>query len=215
MKQTLTVLLLLLATTMSAERFKILNLSDKAILVDGKPAKKGMEMTDKSVVTWPQTGQRAALSIVSLETGKVYLLPDKMHERKAKTVAEILVSSNKVSTQGPGTQSSELILRERLRNIFAEEYDLFEPIRVACDEDLTRDGKFFVTYEYGEASITKDLMAEGGFVVIDRSLFLVDGQKLEPRDVELNIFYQINGETRPIVAKGWVKINLYPMPLEE
>lgn len=107
-----------------------------------------------------------------------------------------------------------MLLRERLRTLFAEEYDLFEPVRVECDGDLLKDGRFFVTYDYGEASITKDLATDGGAIVIDRSIFSVDGQELEPRDVEVNIFYQAASEKRPIAVKPWVRINVYPAPLD-
>ena len=64
------------------------------------------------------------------------------------------------------------------------------------------------------SKLTKRLKSSEQDVIIDMSLFTVDGEQLEPRDLTLSIEY-INEDTgMTVLAKEGVELSVYPKTLD-
>ena len=70
-----------------------------------------------------------------------------------------------------------------------------------------------ITYEYGDTRLTKKLSHSGKNVIIDTSIFNVDEEKLEPRDVMLTIDY-FNEDTGETIYVKDVEISYIPNQID-
>ena len=86
----------------------------------------------------------------------------------------------------------------------------------AVKEGIALDDKrhFEATYDYGDTRLTKPLKQKGRVLILDKSIFEVDGKQLEPRDIIISIDYITADSPIPTLAKEKVDIIYIPDVLE-
>lgn len=99
---------------------------------------------------------------------------------------------------------------DQLDKIFDNSYELLDSIHISTTIKMDDSHYFQVEYQYGDTKLTKKLRHEGSDIIIDRDLYHVDGETLEPRDLSLTIVY-IDDPLRPaIFVKD--KVEIYNIP---
>ena len=110
-------------------------------------------------------------------------------------------------------ENTEPTLFDKLAKTFEDQYDLLDSVIVETQVDLSAKRYFQITYEYGDTRLTKKLSHSGKNIIIDTSIFNVDEEKLEPRDVMLTIDY-INDDTGETIFVKDVEISFIPNQLD-
>lgn len=150
--------------------------------------------------------------MVDKKTKVRYLLVSKPTAPREETIGEILTRIGNLSTHGDGTELTSIF--DKLVNDIKDSYDLMDSIEISTDLVVTDKSYFLGSYQYGDTYLSKPLKYEGRNLIIDLSLFNVDGKELEPRDIELNIDY-VNGTTgQTIFIKKDIEITIIPEDLE-
>ena len=67
-----------------------------------------------------------------------------------------------------------------------------------------------MTYKYGDATITKKLAQKDKAVIFDKSLFVIDGKALDPKDVTMSIDYVDGASGLVIFVKDNIKLFVFP-----
>lgn len=175
-----------LTLSLRAQTYKILQMNDADVVVDGRRVRVGNTLYDKSVIRWGK--ERQAMKVVCLENKKMYNLVSYSLNQNNRSIADIIVRTRHLSTHDQ--VGKKLGFATRLRRLFESEYVLWDAIMVPTDSIEFSDVRYLsATYEYGDAKVSKRLEVRDGFIVIDRSIFYVDGQQLVPRDIQLNVEY--------------------------
>ena len=84
-------------------------------------------------------------------------------------------------------------------------------IAIHSDVELSDKSYFQVSYDYGDTKLTKKLKNSGQNVIIDKSLFLIDGEQLEPRDITLSIDYVDENTGFVVFIKDGILLSIYPL----
>ena len=193
-----------------ASNYKVLYLNCQKISINGKPVKVGATFTDKAIIKW--TAERQAMKVIDTETNKRYLFVAKLAHGAEQTPYDILTRNRHLSTHDDGANTKNDILK--LKTSIANEYYLMDSIELPTNLKVDSWHYFLVTYQYGDTKLTKKLGHTDKNIIIDKSIFFVDGEKLEPRDITLSISY-VDGEPEtPIFIKGRIGIVVIPDILE-
>jgi hypothetical protein len=134
-----------------------------------------------------------------------------------KTGMEALISSKRLSTNDfMDTSDAPKTIYEKLGSVFESQYDLLDAIELPADVELNDKCYFQATYKYGDTMLTKKLKSKNGnTVILDKSIFEVDGKKLGPRDIILSIEYVNTEAGMPIFVKDGIEVTYIPDNLEE
>lgn len=189
-----------------ATNYKILYLNSNKVSINGKPAKVGAVFNEKSTIRW--TEDRQAIKAIDMATNKRYLFVAKISEGAEQTAFDILTRNKRLSTHDDATEVNSKI--EKLKMNIDNEYDLMDSIELPTDLKIDDSHYFLGTYQYGDTKLIKKLKHSDGNIVIDKCIFFVDGEKLDPRDIVLSISY-VDGTTEATkFIKGRIKITLIP-----
>lgn len=182
MKRLLSVMLLSLGLNMAnADNYKVLLVNDASLKYkNGKTVKVGDVFKSAEDIDWQKDKQ--AIKTFDMTTKKQVMFLGKKYVRKSGSDA--LTGQKFLSTHAMGDT-----IQARLAGVFANEYNLLDSVMVDTEMELNEKSFFQATYNYGDAKITKRLSHEKGIVIIDRSIFTIGDQKLEPRDIYLSIDY--------------------------
>ena len=192
---------------LSADNYKVILVNDANLkFTNGKLVHKGDVFSDVKDIAWEK--EKQAVKVINMSTKKPMLFVGK--EWVKNTGVSVLYSESGLSTHDGGDGTSELTLYERLRPIFAEEYNMLDSVEVDTDLDLTGGNHFQATYKYGDATITKPLPQKDKAVIFDKSLFVIDGKELEPKDVTLSIDYIDGASGLVIFVKDNIKLFVFP-----
>lgn len=198
----------------SADNYKVLFVNDASLTYNnGKKVKVGDTFTDVGTIKWQKDKQ--AVKVFNLTTKKQMLMLGKQYMRKAGMDA--LISSNRLSTNDfMDTSDAPKTIYEKLGGVFDSQYDLLDPIELPAEVELNDKCYFQATYKYGDTMLTKKLKSKNGnTVILDKSIFEVDGKKLGPRDVVLSIEYVNNDSGLPIFVKDGIEVTYIPDVLTE
>jgi len=132
---------------------------------------------------------------INLSTKKQTLFVGKNWMKK--TGIDALLHHRHLSTHDEVVEGAEDTLYDKLARTFEDQYDLLDSISVETVVPLSEESYFQIAYDYGDTRLSKKLSHKGQNVIIDMSLFHVDNEKLEPRDIKLTIDYVdgTNGQT--------------------
>jgi hypothetical protein len=208
-------LLLLLSLTlginqMKADSFKVLFVNDATLkYVNGKNVKVGDIFSNVQDIQWEKDKQ--AVKAINMTTKKQTLFVGKSWIKK--TGLDALLHHRHLSTHDELNENTEPTLFDKLAKTFEDQYDLLDSVIVETQVDLSAKRYFQITYEYGDTRLTKKLSHSGKNIIIDTSIFNVDEEKLEPRDVMLTIDY-INDDTGETIFVKDVEISFIPNQLD-
>ena len=204
------VLLLLLSIGISyvhADSFKVLFVNDASLkYTNGKAVKVGDTFKSAEDINWQKDKQ--AIKVFDLTTKKQMIFLGK--EWKRKSGFDALISQKRLSTnEAAGLPEDQ---KDPFMDIFEDEYLLLDPIEIPVKESIVLDENnlFEVTYDYGDTRLTKPLKQKGHSVILDKSLFTVDGKELEPRDITISIDYISADSPVPTLAKDKIVVTYIP-----
>ena len=208
------VLLLLLSLGISyvhAGNFKVLFVNDANLkYTNGKVVKVGDTFKSAEDINWQKDKQ--AIKVFDLTAKKQMIFLGKEWTRKSGLDA--LVSSKHLSTnEAAGLPEDQ---QDPFMGIFEDEYLLLDPIEIPVKESIVLDEKshFEATYDYGDTRLTKPLKQKGHAVILDKSIFAVDGKELEPRDITISIDYISADNPIPTLAKEKIEVTYIPDVIE-
>lgn len=208
------VLLLLLSIGISyvqADNFKVLFVNDASLkYTNGKAVKVGDSFKSVEDINWQKDKQ--AVKVFDLTTKKQMIFLGK--ECKRKSGLDALISQKRLSTnEAAGLPEDQ---KDPFMDIFEDEYLLLDPIEIPVKESIVLDEKshFEATYDYGDTRLTKPLKQKGHTVILDKSIFAVDGKKLEPRDITISIDYISADSPIPTLVKENIVVTYIPYVIE-
>ncbi len=206
-------LLLLMVTTTSAEKLRILFLNYPHVWINGKPMKEGdmFELNQNTVIIWEKDKQ--AMKVLDIDTFKRYLIVANPAMGKKESGLEILTRIKRLSTEDE-SDDHNLVSFEQLERIIQKEYYLMDSIAIPTPITVNEHNYFRCSYKYGDTWISKRLKHENGMIIIDKSIFNVDNKIIPPRDIFLSIEYVVKTSVNPIAIKGNVKITIIPEKIE-
>jgi len=199
-----------------ADNYKVLFVNDTHLrfvksINHGKKVERGDLFSDVKDILWEQ--EKQAVKVINTKTMKQSLLVGKYWVKKSGIDA--LIHERHLSTHKKNDESAQDTLSyENLPFIFDEEYDLLDSIEINANAILPSTGYFRATYEYNDTIITKKLASEENTIVIDTTLFNVDGECIEPRDIIVSIDFVDTEKGITIFVKDNISINVYPAKLE-
>ena len=197
------VLFLLLSLGISfvhAGNFKVLFVNDASLkYTNGKVVKVGDTFKSAEDINWQKDKQ--AIKVFDLTAKKQMIFLGKEWTRKSGLDA--LVSSKRLSTN-------------EAAGLLEDEYLLLDPIEIPVKESIVLDDKshFEATYDYGDTRLTKPLKQKGHTVILDKSIFAVDGKELDPRDITISIDYISADSPIPTLAKEKIEVTYIPDVIE-
>ncbi|SHK33512.1 hypothetical protein [Xylanibacter ruminicola] len=198
----------------SADNYKVLFVNDASLTYNnGKAVKVGDTFTNVDAIKWQK--EKQAIKVFNLTTKKQMLMLGKQYMRK--TGMEALISSKRLSTNDfMDTSDAPKTIYEKLGSVFESQYDLLDPIELPADVELNDKCYFQATYKYGDTMLTKKLKSKNGnTVILDKSIFEVDGRQLGPRDITLSIEYVNKDAGLPIFVKDGIEVTYIPTNLNE
>ena len=197
------VLLLLFSIGISyvyAGKFKVLFVNDASLkYTNGKVVKVGDTFKSAEDINWQKDKQQMIF------LGK---------EWTRKSGFDALVSQKRLSTnEAAGLPEDQ---KDPFMDIFEDEYLLLDPIEIPVKESIVLDenNHFEATYDYGDTRLTKPLKQKGHTVILDKSLFSIDGKELEPRDITISIDYISADSPIPTLAKEKIVVTYIPDVIE-
>lgn len=205
-------LLLLLSLPMAADNYKILYMNYPQLTIDGKPAKVGTTFTDKSVIKWAKL--RQAIKVINLKSKRQSMMVARDLNEKGLSVIDILTKTRHLSTHDRYDNGKPQSIYDQLESIFQSSYELMDSVHIPTTMKMDDSHYFQVEYQYGDTKLIKQLKYEGSDIILDKSLFNVDGEVLEPRDLSLTIVY-VDDPSRPsIFVKDNVEVFIVPVSIE-
>lgn len=207
-------LLLLLALGISyanAGNYKVLFVNDASLkYTNGKAVKVGDTFKSADDINWQK--EKQAVKAFDMSTKKQLILLGREWTRQGGLGA--LVNNKRLSTHDAAGLPPDQ--QDPFSGIFDDEYLLLDPIEIPVKESIVLDenSHFEVTFDYGDTRLTKPLKQIGHKLLLDKSIFEVDGKKLEPRDITISIDYITADSPIPTLAKETVDIIYIPDVLE-
>lgn len=208
----LILLFAILSLPLKADKYKILYMNYPRLTIDGKEARVGTTFTDQAVIHWARL--RQAIKVINLKTKRQSMLVARDLNEKGLSVIDILTKTRHLSTHDRFGNDKPLSIYDQLENIFQDSYNLLDSIHIPTSMKMDSTHYFQVEYQYGDTKLIKQLPHEGSNIVLDRTLFNVDGEILEPRDLLLTIVY-VDDPSRPsIFVKDNVELFIVPEHIE-
>jgi hypothetical protein len=158
------------------DSLKIMFLNPEPVKIGGKDYRKGDSFLSSEK---PELLPNQVLKVFDATTNKPRIFTKELLVKSGnKTVWEYLTDSKRLSTRDP----------------FNRTFGLFE--RIALKGELPTDNThyYYVSYEYQGEQINKRLPTDSTNIVLDRSIFTIDGKAQTPFDTKLQLSYY-NAET--------------------
>ena len=194
-----------------ADNYKVLFVNDSNLKYkNGKTVKIGDVFKAVNDILWEK--EKQAVKVINLATMKQSLFVGKNHVNRAGF--EALIDNKHLSTHDKIDDMEDTVY-DKIARTFAEEYDLLDSIVIHSDVELSENSYYQVSYNYGDTKLTKKLKNNGQDVIIDTSLFLIDGEQLEPRDITLSIDYVNEDTGLTLFIKDGIVLSIYPFTLRE
>ena len=192
---------------MSADNYQVIFVNDASLkFSNGKTVHVGDVFSDVKDINWQK--EKQAVKAMNMTTRKPILFVGK--EWMKKSGVSVLFNDKQLSAHDGGDGRTEPTIYDKLRTIFDDEYNMLDSVEVNTDLDLSGGNHFQVTYKYGDATITKQLSQNDKTVIFDKSLFVIDGKELEPKDVVMSIDYVDGASGIVIFVKDNIKLYVFP-----
>ena len=180
---------------MSADNYKVLKVNDANLkFSNGKTVHIGDVFSDVKDIDWKEDKQ--AVRVINLTTKKPMLFVGK--EWIKKSGVDVLYNDRQLSTHEGSDGRTEPTIYDKLRTIFEDEYNLLDSVEVNTDLDLSGGNHF------------KKLAQKDKAVIFDKSLFVIDGKALDPKDVTMSIDYVDGASGLVIFVKDNIKLFVFP-----
>lgn len=190
---TITCLMMWPTEAVAQVKYKILFLNTTSVVVDGRRLHVGDTLLDNQKIHWEQ--ERQAMKVADLQTRRQrVLVADKQMLKGHHSLSEMLSATHSLSSRD-GRPTNVHQLREALTGQQVLTDTLWQEMTLAVDDTHY----FFLSYQYRGETIYKLLPRRSGWFVIDRSIFTIDGESIEPFSTPLRIYYQ-NGDVRELVT---------------
>ncbi len=181
---------------LSADEYKVLSVNDASLkFTNGKTIRVGDVFSDEKDIVWEK--ERQAVKAINMTTKKHTQFVSKMRNRD----------------KGPGVLERTIQASAHGGYEFQGMYNLLDSVEVNTDRDLSKGSYFQATYKYDDSIITKVLPHHHQTVILDKSLFNIDGKELEPRDVNVIIEF-VDGVTGGVTFINEVALYIIPESLE-
>ena len=98
----------------------------------------------------------------------------------------------------------------QLKAALSNNYDLLDAIEIPTKLKQDDSHYFLCTFQYGDTKLIKKLTGNNNMLVIDKTIFLVDGERLEQRDIKISISYVDGNPETPIFIKRNIELVVIP-----
>jgi hypothetical protein len=172
------------------DTLKIMFLEPSPVIIGGREYRKGDLFLSSEKPDWLP---KQVMSVFNVATGKTQTLTEVLMEMSGnKTIWAYLTDSKRLSTR-----EGKLLNNVELSAFFNRTIGMLE--RISVDAYLPVDSSrfYYVNYEYNGENINKKLPVNDNLIVIDRSIFIIDGVRKEPFNTKLKLYYY-NAETEHI-----------------
>lgn len=195
-------LLVCLSSHAYGESFKILYISSpNSIICDNNRKIAGDTISTHSRVKW--TNQKQAMRVQSLSNGSYRVIQNRpsVHS-KNMTIGDYLKSSPIMAGRGDSHMN-----HESLRAAIPDTLLLLDKIEIPTSVRQNDSQFFFIEYRLDGETIQKKLPVSERTLIIDRSIYTIDGKAINPFITPVNIFYydkpaasiKIIGENKVVV----------------
>lgn len=191
--------------TVMADNYKILYLNSNQIKINGKPAKVGQNFNEKAVITWSE--DRQAMKVIETNSHVRYLMVARLSEGNELTAFQILTRNKHLSTHDDSATANNIM---QLKAALSNNYDLLDAIEIPTKLKQDNSHYFLCTFQYGDTKLIKKLTGNNNMLVIDKTIFLVDGERLEQRDIKISISYVDGNPETPIFIKRNIELVVIP-----
>ena len=191
--------------TVMADNYKILYLNSNQIKINGKPAKVGQNFNEKAVITWSE--DRQAMKVIETNSHVRYLMVARLSEGNELTAFQILTRNKHLSTHDDSATANNIM---QLKAALSNNYDLLDAIEIPTKLKQDDSHYFLCTFQYGDTKLIKKLTGNNNMLVIDKTIFLVDGERLEQRDIKISISYVDGNPETPIFIKRNIELLVIP-----
>ncbi len=191
--------------TVMADNYKILYLNSNQIKINGKPAKVGQNFNEKAVITWSE--DRQAMKVIETNSHVRYLMVARLSEGNELTAFQILTRNKHLSTHDDSATANNIM---QLKAALSNNYDLLDAIEIPTKLKQDDSHYFLCTFQYGDTKLIKKLTGNNNMLVIDKTIFLVDGERLEQRDIKISISYVDGNPETPIFIKRNIELVVIP-----
>jgi hypothetical protein len=162
--------------------------------IGGKACRKGDMFAAKDTIRWAAPGQ--ALKAFDATSGKMKVLTEALMSQAGKqTMWDYVTSSRRLSTR-----DGKLLNPVELSAFFNRTVGMLE--RISTDAYLPVDDHtfYYVGYDYAGETVNKKLPVNGNAIIIDRSIFIIDGVRKEPFNTRLALYYYdaVNEQSRTV-----------------
>jgi hypothetical protein len=173
-----TMVALVCCLSLSAQdSLKITFLNPSPVVIGGKEYRKGdLFLSSEKPVLLPNQ----VMKVFDTATGKVKVITDALLAKSGnKTVWAYLTDNKRLSSRDP----------------FNRTFGLFERISLKGELPVDSVNYYFVSYEHNGEQINKRLPTDSTNIVLDHSIFTIDGNTQTPFDTKLKLSYY-NAETK-------------------
>ena len=183
--------------------YKILYITTPEIRIGGKYLKEGDVFSENSDIEW--ASPRQAIKVLNLTNDRQELIvAEKYKNTGSNNLKSYLFAQNQLSAR----KGAALNLLE-LGLILNDTFYLLDPIVIDTKIPADDSRFFYVTFDYNGETINKKLPTDGTALVFDTSLFSIDGRPVEPKDLEISVWYfDTETNSRTLVTEKMLLIPL-------
>lgn len=196
--------------TPKVEMYRVLAMNNGDILINGKKVRVGMVFDDKAKVTWSK--EKQAMRVFNMRTKRQFLMVSYSLKQNNLTAYEILTSNRHLSTHESENKKTSFF--SNLKLLFEDQYSLMDSIMISTDMPFDDNHYLLATYKYGDAQISKKLDYKDGHIIIDRTLFNIEDEHLEPRDIFITIEYKDEERGMMAFVKSDIELLIIPDKLQ-
>lgn len=164
--------------------FEIIYLNCPSVTIDGKTKKTGDTFSPAGKIRWPK-GRRTVMKVRDTESLRQAVIASDMDRQKSNGIMKRLLDSRHLSSREGLDNDWLLMLRLRL----SEPQYLIDSISIPTGLQTDTDHFFYLVYNLNGDSINKMLPSGDGDIVIDYSIFTVDGEARRPADIIADLYY--------------------------
>ena len=189
------------------------------ICINGEPItlKKGDIINKKASIRWAKDWQ--AIKVVDTKSKKWFQLLARPEGKKEEGIWDI-IGRILLRVGVFSTHEGEQNPIDSLANALFDEYELLDSIIIDTNIPVSNTKYFEASYEYGDSIISKKLRVLDGSIIIDKSVFSVNGTILDSQIIPIQIdyindSYDKSDPRRETVIKDGITFYIIPQKLED
>ena len=147
------------------------------------------------------------MKVIETNSHVRYLMVARLSEGNELTAFQILTRNKHLSTHDDAATANNIM---QLKAALSNNYDLLDAIEIPTKLNQDDSHYFLCTFQYGDTKLIKKLTGNNNMLVIDKTIFLVDGERLEQRDIKISISYVDGNPETPIFIKRNIELVVIP-----